>query len=135
MVFAFVRVLRRMDQHKELVVFLDTVLDREPPLLHFFGGLADQYLEWKIHGRTHESAFETVMEQVSHLKVPELGRDDNSDQFHHNRSDWVLIQDDITRPCSNCTLPAAETRYVPAVLHLHMLMLTCTGFPLNNLVA
>ncbi len=134
MVFAFVRVLHRMGQHKELVVFLNTVLDREPPLLHFFDGLADQYLKWKIHGRTHKTAFEIIMEQVSHLKVSELERDDDSDGFHHNRLDWVLVQDELTRPCSDCTLPAAETRYVPAVLHLHMFVLTCTGFSLSNLM-
>jgi len=75
------------------------------------------------------------MEQVLRLKVSGLRRDDDSDRFHHNRSDWVLVQDALTRPGSDCTLPAAETRYMSAVLHLHMFVLTCTGFPLSKLMA
>ncbi len=134
MVFAFVWVLCCMNQHKELVVFLNTVLDWEPSLLHFFDGLANQYLKWKIHGQTHEIAFKTVMKQVSRLKVSGLRRDDDSDRFHHNCSNWVLIQDALTRSDSNCTLSAAETRYMSAVLHLHMFVLTCTGFSLSKLM-
>jgi hypothetical protein len=78
-VFAFIRVLRCMDQYENLVLFLETVLDRKPPLLHFLDGLADQYLRRKIHGQTHKTAFETVTEEVSHLKMPELRRDTDSD--------------------------------------------------------
>ena len=127
MVFAFIRVLRCMDQYENLVLFLETVLDRKPPLLHFLDGLADQYLRRKIHGQTHKTAFETVTE-VSHLKMPELRRDTDSD--------WVHIQDHSPRPYNDCTLPAAETRYVSAVLHLpKKFVLTCTGFPLSNLKA
>lgn len=100
MVFTFIRVLRCIDYYENLVLFLETVLDRKPPLLHFFDGLADQYLRRKIHGQTHQTAFETVTEEVLYLKMPELRRDADSD--------WVHIQDDS---------PAADTRYVLAVLH------------------
>ncbi len=134
MVFAFVQVLCCMNQHKELVVFLNTVLDWEPSLLHFFDDLINQYLKWKIHGWTHETAFKTVMKQVLCLKVSGLKRDDNLNWFHHNRLNWVLIQNALTRSGSNCTLSAAETRYMSAVLHLHMFVLTCTGFPLSKLM-
>jgi len=130
MVFAFVRVLRRMDQYKGLVVFLDTVLDQEPPLSSTVDSLTDQYLESKMQGWIHKSAFKTVMKQVSHLKVSGPETDDDSDRFHDNRLDCVLVEDDST--CSDCT---AETRYVPAVLRLDMFVLTCTGFPLSNLMA
>ncbi|KAL8696372.1 MAG: hypothetical protein Q9201_007693 [Fulgogasparrea decipioides] len=110
MVFAFIRVLRRMGHHKELVEFLDTVLDREPPSLHPSDKLTDEYLERRIHGWTHKIAFETVMKQVSCLELPGLGRDNDSDQLHRNSSDWILVQHSPTSLCSDYISPAAETR-------------------------
>ena len=110
MVFAFIRVLRHVPEYDNLVVFLDTILEREPLLLYFLEGLTDQYLRQKIHGQTHETAFETVMEVVSQLKMPELRKDADSD--------WVYIPDDSPGPCNDSTIPAAETRCVHAALNL-----------------
>jgi hypothetical protein len=44
MVFSLVRVFRSSgNQFEELTTFLETVLNREPPLLHVFDGFCDQY--------------------------------------------------------------------------------------------
>ena len=128
MVFALVRVLRCRDQYEQLAVFLETVLNRESPLLHFLDGLADQYMRRRILCRSHKTAFDTVMEEVSHLNVPRFSRDTDSD--------WVFLQDNASRPYSECTLPAADIRCVRAILHLSKyFVLTCIGFPLSNLNA
>jgi hypothetical protein len=95
MVFSLIRVLRSfVGQFENLIMFLDTVLDREPPLLHAFDGFSDQYLSRRISGQPHE----TAMVELSHFGMPEPRGDDDSD--------WVTV-----------TRPAVKTEYVPATIH------------------
>jgi hypothetical protein len=82
MVFALLRVLRLrpfVDQYKDLVTFLETALDREPPLLHHFDGFSDQYLCRMINGQPHK----TAIDELSRIKMPELRED--------NDSDWITV--------------------------------------------
>jgi hypothetical protein len=82
-VFALIRVLHSfVGQFEDLIMFLETALDREPLLLHVLDGFSDKYLRWRIGSRTHEIAFKIVIEEVSHLKMPELRRDGDSDWVH-----------------------------------------------------
>jgi hypothetical protein len=96
MIFSLIRVLRSyMDQFENLIMFLYTILDREPPLLHAFDGFSDQYLGRRIDGQPHEKA----MVEVSRFNMPELrGVDD---------SDWVTVM-----------RPATKSEYVPVAFHL-----------------
>ena len=68
MVFALIRVLSTFgDQYEDLITFLVTALDRDPPLLHPLDGLSDQYLRCRIDRQTHRAAFDTTMGELSHL--------------------------------------------------------------------
>ena len=69
MLFALVRALRCGDRDEQLAVFLETVLDRQSPLVHVRDDLADQYMRWRILSQSHKTAFDDVMAEVSHLKV------------------------------------------------------------------
>jgi hypothetical protein len=72
MVFALVRVLCSfIDQFEDLITFLNTALDQEPPLLYLFDGFSDQYLRWRITGQPYT----TAIVALSHFKMPELGGD------------------------------------------------------------
>ena len=82
MVFSLIRVFRFSgyeNEFKELTTFLETVLDREPPLLHVFDGFCDQYWRRRIDGHAHG----TVMVKLSDLKMLELRED--------NDTDWVIV--------------------------------------------
>ena len=57
------------------MVFLGIALDQKRPQLHHFGGFSDVYLRLRINHQPHEAAIVTL----SHIKIPELGRDDDSD--------------------------------------------------------
>jgi hypothetical protein len=106
MLFSLVRVFRSfVNQFVDLAMFLETVLDREPPLLHVFDGFCDQYLSRRIGGHTHE----TAMVELSHLKMPELRGDGDSDWVTVTLSEALPVQDHSQRPCSNYTLPATLT--------------------------
>lgn len=66
MVFAMIRVLSTFKgKYEDLVAFLVAVLDREPPILHPFAGLSDQYLMWRIGRCGHDNAFYIAMMEVS----------------------------------------------------------------------
>lgn len=74
MVFSLLRVLSSFtNQYEDLIQFLASVLDRETPLLDPFDGFSDQYLTRRINGQPHE----TVILKLSHLKMPELRKDDD----------------------------------------------------------
>ena len=115
MVFALLRVLHSFgDQSEDLILFLNTVLDREPPLLHALDGCSDVYAFLRTEGYLHK----TAIAKVSHIKMSELGRDDDTDWVKIQQPvEWPL-QDHSPGPCSGCTPPASETEYVPAVLNL-----------------
>ena len=70
MAFALARALRCGDRYEQLAVFLETMLDRQSPLLHSFDGLVDQYMRRRILCWSHRTSFDSVMEEVSHLKMP-----------------------------------------------------------------
>jgi hypothetical protein len=92
MTISLIRVLRSdVDQSENLTIFLDTTLDQEPPSLHAFDGLSDQYWRQRIDGQSHEEA----MVEISRFNMPELRGDDDPD--------WVTI-----------LRPATETEDVPA---------------------
>lgn len=96
MILSLIRVLPSyVDQSESLIMFLDTILDRQTPLLHAFDGLSDQYLRRRIDGQPHEKA----IVEVSHFNMPDLRGEDDSD--------WVTIMS-----------PATKTEYVPAAFHL-----------------
>jgi hypothetical protein len=119
MVFSLLRVLRSfVNQYEDLITFLDTVLDREPPLLHVFDGFCDQYLSRMINSQPHE----TAIVELSHFKMPELRRDDDLDWVTIPPPEELSLQelhvDHSQSPSSDCTSPAVQTEYVPAVLHL-----------------
>ena len=107
---AFVRVLRNMDQHKDLVVFLEAILDWEPPPLHRYDYLAYRYFVWKSRGLTHKIAFEIAIMDVPQLMMPELDRDVNLDQVLVDPSKWGYYHKDLPSLDTNYTLPVLKTR-------------------------
>ncbi len=117
MFFVFLWVLCCRSQYNNLAMFLTTILDWEPPLLHFLDGLVDQYLIWKIEGQTHKTAFKTVMKKILQLTKLLSLSSSNIIPVQNDNSDWVHVQCD-SRPCSDHTLPAPEKWWVPVVLHL-----------------
>lgn len=120
MAFALIRVLRSfIHQFEDLVTFLETVLDREPPPLHVFDGFSDQYLRWMIKGQLHEIA----IAELSYFKAPELRGDDDPDWVTVTHPEELSlqelhIQDQSPRPRSDRISPALETEYVAVVLDL-----------------
>ena len=119
-VFALIRVLHSfMDQFKDLIMFLETALDREPPLLHVFDRSPDQYLRRRIKGQPHK----TAIAELSRIKMPELRGDDDADWVNVTHPEELSLQglhvgDHSQKPDSDCTLLIMEAEYVPAVLHL-----------------
>ena len=83
MAFASIRVHRHVTE--KLTVFLGTILDREPPLLHCLDGFTDHYLSLRIKGQSHKAAFESVKEQAAQLGISELGRNDDRDR------EWTMV--------------------------------------------
>ena len=80
MVFALLRVLYPLaSKYEGLITFLETTLDRERPPLHLFDGFTDHYFRLRISYRSHK----TARLELSGVKVPELGGDDDLD--------WVNI--------------------------------------------
>ncbi len=70
MVFALIRVFSTFgDQYEDLITFLVTALDRDPPLLHPLAGLSDQYLRCRLDRQTHGAAFDTTMGELPHLRT------------------------------------------------------------------
>jgi len=108
MIFALVRVLGSFaDQHKSLITFLETALDRHPPLLHVFDAFSDQYWYGRISGQTHEAA----MKRLLSVQMP--GLESNDDEG------WttiaipgaipppnVHVRDLLQKPLSGYTSPA-----------------------------
>ncbi len=80
MIFSLLCVLNFFtNQYENLIQFLATLLDQETPLLDPFDEFSDQYFTQRINGQSHE----TVMIELSHVKMPELrGNDDLS---------WVTV--------------------------------------------
>ena len=59
MIFSFVRVLETFgNDHLEVIIFLLTVLDKDPPLLNHLDGFSYQYWVQRVHGSTHGDALE-----------------------------------------------------------------------------
>jgi hypothetical protein len=59
MIFSFVRVLGTFrDDYQEVIQFLVTVLDTDPPLLDPLDRFSDQYWVQRVHGLSHKDAFE-----------------------------------------------------------------------------
>lgn len=120
MVFALVRVLYSfVDQFKDLITFLETALDRAPPLLHVFDGFSDQYLRRRINGQPHKAA----IAELSSIKMPEPRGDDDADWVNVTHPEefsllGLRVQDHSQMPYSDCTLPIVVAEYVPAVLRL-----------------
>ena len=78
--FALLRVLYPLaSKYEGLITFLETTLDRERPPLHLFDGFTDHYFRLRISYRSHK----TARLELSGVKVPELGGDDDLD--------WVNI--------------------------------------------
>jgi hypothetical protein len=124
MIFSLVRVLCYfVDQFADLVTFLVTVLDRDPPLLHVFDGFSDQYLLRRINGQPHE----TAIGELSHSEMPELGTDDDPDWVTVTRMEALSLQDHSQKPYSETKMPVVETEYVPAVLFLLVCTDRCRG--------
>jgi hypothetical protein len=114
MVFALVRVLHSsVDQYKDIITFLETTLDREPPLLQVFNGFSDQYLYRRINGQPYEAA----RVELSHIKMPELRGDDDQDWVNVKHLEKfsvqeLHVQDHSQRPYTDCKLSVVETEYV-----------------------
>ena len=118
--FALIRVLHSfVDQFKDLIIFLETALDRKPPLSYIFDGSLDIYLCRRIKGQPHE----TVIAEISCIEMPKLRGDDDAD--------WVNVTHPVElslqglhvehypqRPYSDYKLLVTEAEYVPAVLYL-----------------
>lgn len=69
MVFALLRVLScSRSLYEDLIVFVETALDREPLPLHVFAGFSDEYLHQRIQNQSHE----IVMEKLALIKMPKL---------------------------------------------------------------
>jgi hypothetical protein len=118
MVFSLIRVFRSSgNQFEELTTFLETVLDREPPLLHVFDGFCDQYWNRRIDSHTRHT-HEIAMVELSHLKMPELREDGDPDWVTVTLPEALPVQDHSQKPYSDHTLPAVKTKCVPAVSHL-----------------
>lgn len=76
MVFSLVRELSSSgDQFNDLIAFLETALDRELPPLHVFDGFNNRYLGLRMAGQPYQ----TAIEELSHVKVAELGGVDDLD--------------------------------------------------------
>ena len=70
MVFALIRVLSTFgDQYEDLVTFVVTALDGDPPLLHSLEGLSDQYLRCRIDRHTDGAAFDITMGQLPQTRT------------------------------------------------------------------
>ena len=83
--FSFVRVLRHYrDVYEDLAVFLESVLETEPPLLQGLDGLSDEYLSERILFRDHAVAYRNIVARSRQLKPLEL-RESNED------TDWDFI--------------------------------------------
>lgn len=87
--FALIRVLDSfMDQFKDLIIFLETALDREPPLLHAFDGSSDQYLRLRIKGQSHK----TAIVELSRIKMLKLRGDDDADWVNVTYPEELSLQ-------------------------------------------
>jgi hypothetical protein len=114
MTFSLVRVLRSFaNQSEDLITFLETVLDRRPPLLHAFDGFSDRYLRSRIDAQPHQNA----LVDLSQIKLSELGG--------KNDQDWIIVTQMSTLSLQGCsqrpneTIPSpVDTEYVLTVLLL-----------------
>jgi hypothetical protein len=114
-VFSLIRVFRSSGkQFEDLTTFLETVLDREPPLLHVFDGFCDQYCSRRIDGDAHE----TPMVELSHLKMPGLREDGDPDWITVTLPEALPVQDHSQQLYSDHTLPTVKMKCVPALSHL-----------------
>ena len=68
--------------------------------------------------RTKGYPHKTARVEVSHIKMPELGGDDDPDWVNVMHPEEWSLQDHSPGPRSGCTSPASETEYVPALLNL-----------------
>ncbi len=90
MVFALIRMLRSfVDLYDDLIMFLETVLDLEPLLLHVFHGFSDQYLCRRIKGQPHEAA----IVRLSAIGAPKLGWYDDSDWVSVTHPEHLSLQE------------------------------------------
>ncbi len=121
-IFALIRVLHSfVDQFKDLIIFLETALDREPSFLHVFDGSPDQYLRLRIKVQCHK----TAIAELSRIKMS-MSRprgDDDADWVNVTHPKELSLQglhvgDHSQRPSSDHTLLNMEAEYVPAVLSL-----------------
>ena len=75
-IFALIRVLySSVDQFKDLIMFLEIALDREPTLLHVVDAFLDQYLRQRMKGQSHK----TAIAEIAPVKMPQLREDDDAD--------------------------------------------------------
>ena len=80
MVFALLRGLYLLaSKYEGLITFLETTLDRERPPLHLFDEFTGHYFRLRISYQCHK----TARLELSGVKMPELGEDDDPD--------WVNI--------------------------------------------
>ena len=119
-IFALIRVLYSfVDQFKDFIVFLETALDRESPLLHVFDKSPDQYLRRRIKGQSHK----TAIAELSRIKMPKPREDDDADWVNVMHAEELSLQrlhvdDHPQRPYSDYTVLNIDAGYVPASLHL-----------------
>ena len=124
MVCALVRVFKSLgDKFEDLVVFVETALNRVHPLLHCFDGFSDHYLQRRIEGQGHRSAM-TALPSIKILEaeqLPEVEQDSDLDwDIVPRQSGSVFrklrLQDYSRWPYVDSAMPAVDIKYVPAVL-------------------
>ena len=102
MAFAFVRVLRTYgDTYEDLVVFLETMYDTDPPVQHVFDGLSDEYFSRRTGPSMsspdkcldHKTAYKNVVAKSSRLKLPRLHEETNGD--------WIFVKSSEELPAQN----------------------------------
>ena len=107
-VFALIRVLHSfVDQFKDLIIFLETAIDLELPLLHVFDGSPDQYLRLRIKGQSHK----TAIAELSRIKMPKLRGDDDADWVnvtYLEEMQGLNLGDHLQRPSSDHALLNTE---------------------------
>lgn len=103
MVFSLVRVLRSFgDQFEDIIIFLETILDRYPPLLHVFDGFSDQHLRSRISARPHK----TAVVGLSQIEMPELREGDDSNWVTVEHLDALSLQNFSQSPTETIPPPS-----------------------------
>ena len=118
-VFALIQVLHSLDQFKDLVIFLETALDREPHLPHIFYEVPHQYLHRRIKSQSHE----TAIAEISRIKMSKLRGDNDADWVNVTQPEdlplqGLYVEDHSQRPYSDFTSPIMEANTIVMPYHI-----------------